>query len=160
MPKEFGRPVPDPRRDSTMDGAPETPTQYKSAFRILLGYAKPHRLTFGLMVVCVLLAIAADLLQPFLVKIAIDDHLMIGDTNYGTLVMISAVYLGLSLTSLLFTYLQNNLLQHAGQSIVATIRKELFEHISKLSMSYFDRMPSGSLITHVSSDTETLNQFF
>jgi ATP-binding cassette, subfamily B, multidrug efflux pump len=60
----------------------------------------------------------------------------------------------------LFTYLQNNLLQFAGQSIVARIRKQLFEHITKLSMSYFDKTPSGSLITHVSSDTEALNQFF
>ena len=52
------------------------------------------------------------------------------------------------------------MLQFAAQSIVAKIRKDLFGHISKLSMSYFDRVPSGSLITHVSSDTETLNQFF
>ncbi|MEK8132307.1 ABC transporter ATP-binding protein [Paenibacillus filicis] len=140
--------------------ASEGPAKYSSAFRVLFSYAKPHRLTFILMVACALLAIAADLFQPYLVKIAIDDHLMIGDTNYGTLVIISAIYLGLSLTGLLFTYLQNNLLQFAGQSIVARIRKELFEHISKLSMSYFDRVPSGSLITHVSSDTETVNQFF
>lgn len=160
MSKAFGRSVPNPRGDSTLESAPGTQTKYKSAFRVLLGYAKPHRVTFALMVVCALLAIAADLFQPFLVKIAIDDHLMSGDTNYGTLVVISAVYLGLSLSSLLFTYLQNNLLQHAGQSIVAKIRKELFEHISKQSMSYFDRVPSGSLITHVSSDTETLNQLF
>jgi ATP-binding cassette, subfamily B, multidrug efflux pump len=138
----------------------EGPAKYRSAFRVLFVYAKPHRLTLALMVACAILAIAADLLQPYLVKIAIDDHLMIGDTNYGTLVMISAIYLGLSLGGLLFTYLQNNLLQYAGQSIVAHIRKELFEHISKLSMSYFDRVPSGSLITHVSSDTETINQFF
>ncbi|WP_235941313.1 ABC transporter ATP-binding protein [Paenibacillus puerhi] len=140
--------------------AVEAPTRYKSAFRVLFSYATPHRKTFFLMIACTLLAIAADLFQPYLVKVAIDDHLMIGDTNYGTVVIISAIYLGLSLTGLLFTYLQNNLLQIAGQSIVARIRKELFEHISKLSMSYFDRVPSGSLITHVSSDTETVNQFF
>ncbi|SDD39966.1 ATP-binding cassette, subfamily B [Paenibacillus sp. UNCCL117] len=138
----------------------EAPTKYRSAFRVLFSYAKPHRRTFALMIVCTLLAIAADLFQPYLVKIAIDDHLMAGDTNYVTLVIICAIYLGLSLTGLLFTYLQNNLLQYAGQSIVARIRKELFEHITKQSMSYFDRMPSGSLITHVSSDTETINQFF
>ena len=60
---------------------------------------------------------------------------------------------------MVFTYLQNNLSQKAGQSIVASIRKRLFAHISKLSMSYFDKVPSGALITHVSSDTEAINQF-
>ncbi len=74
--------------------------------------------------------------------------------------MICAIYLALSLSSFVFTYLQSNLLQHIGQSIVARIRNQLFGHIMKQSMRYFDRMSSGSLITHVSSDTEALNQFF
>jgi ATP-binding cassette, subfamily B, multidrug efflux pump len=132
----------------------------KSSSRSLFSYTKPHRRTFFFVFCCTLLAIAADLLQPYLVKIAIDDNLLIGKNDYSSLLIICAVYLGLSVSSFLFTYLQNNLLQFAGQSIIARIRKDLFKHISKLSMSFFDRMPSGSLITHVSSDTETLNQFF
>ncbi|SFL21580.1 ATP-binding cassette, subfamily B [Paenibacillus sp. 1_12] len=139
---------------------PKASKAYKSAFRELSVYAKPHRLTFIIVFFCTVLSIAADLLQPYLVKIAIDEHLMIGKNDYRTLLIICAVYLGLSISSLLFTYLQNNLLQLAGQSIVARIRKDLFRHIFKLSMSYYDRTSSGSLITHVSSDTETLNQFF
>ena len=146
--------------DQKADLGQTSKPQYKSAFRILGAYAKPHRLTFALVVVCTLLAIAAELFQPYLVKIAIDDNLMAGKNDYGSLLLICAVYLGLSLSGLLFTYLQNNLLQYAGQSIVARIRKQLFDHITRLSMSYFDKTPSGSLITHVSSDTEALNQFF
>ena len=76
------------------------------------------------------------------------------------LIMICLLYGVLSISSMFFSYLQNNLLQFAGQSIVAKIRKDLFQHIFKQSMSYYDKTPSGSLITHVSSDTETLNQFF
>ncbi|MFC5447883.1 ABC transporter ATP-binding protein [Paenibacillus aestuarii] len=132
----------------------------KSAFRGLYAYAKPHRLTFAIIVVCTLLGIAADLFQPYLVKIAIDDNLMIGKNDYRSLIIICLIYVGLSIGSLFFSYLQNNLLQFAGQSIVAKIRKDLFSHIFRLSMSFYDRTPSGSLITHVSSDTETLNQFF
>ncbi len=60
----------------------------------------------------------------------------------------------------MFSYLQNNLLQFAGQSIVAKLRKDLFHHISKMSMSYFDKVHRGSLVTNVSSDTETISQFF
>lgn len=131
-----------------------------SAYRGLFQYAKPHARTFLAVFGCIILAIAADLLQPYLVKIAIDDHLTKADPNANMLFLIAGVYLLLSVGGFLFTYLQNNLLQNAAQSIVAAIRKKLFRHITKQSMSYFDRVPSGSLITHVSSDTETINQFF
>ncbi|SFL59546.1 ATP-binding cassette, subfamily B [Paenibacillus sp. 1_12] len=134
--------------------------QYRSAFRILGSYTGAHRFTFVLVVICTIIAISAELFQPYLVKLAIDDNLMAGKNEFGSLLTICIIYFGLSISGLLFTYLQNNLVQYAGQSIVAKIRKQLFEHITKLSMSYFDKTSSGSLITHVSSDTEALNQFF
>lgn len=139
---------------------PEQKPQYISAFRALSGYVRPHIWAFIGVFCCTLIAILSDLLQPFLMKIAIDDNLLAGRNDYKGLLTICAVYLGLSLSSLLFMYLQSNLLQHIGQSIVARVRKQLFGHIMKQSMRYFDRMSSGSLITHVSSDTEALNQFF
>jgi ABC-type multidrug transport system, ATPase and permease components len=146
-------------RKNGVPGKQEKP-EYLSAFRILGSYVRPHRITFAWVIVCTLIAISSELFQPYLVKVAIDDNLLAGRNDYGSLLAICAIYLGLSLSGLVFTYLQNNLLQFAGQSIVARIRKQLFEHITKLSMSYFDKTPSGSLITHVSSDTEAVNQFF
>jgi len=140
--------------------APKPKPKYSSSFRVLFGYMLEHKLTFGLFVVCTLIAIVGEMLQPYLLKLAIDDHLMVGNAQFSSLLLIGGAYLLLSVISLLFSYFQNNLLQKAGQSIVASIRKRLFHHISKLSMSYFDRVPSGSLITHVSSDTEAVNQFF
>ncbi|RIX53147.1 ABC transporter ATP-binding protein [Paenibacillus nanensis] len=139
---------------------PKAKPKYISTFRALSGYMKEHRLTFAGFIACTLVAIAAELLQPYLLKIAIDDNLMVGKNDYSSLMLICGTYFALSISAFLFSYLQNNLLQKAGQSIVASIRKRLFEHITKLSMSYFDRVPSGSLITHVSSDTEAINQFF
>ncbi|MFB5674251.1 ABC transporter ATP-binding protein [Paenibacillus terreus] len=131
-----------------------------SAFRAILSYARPHAWTFTAIALCSLLGISADLLQPYLVKIVIDDHLAAGRNDIGFLVGISLVYFVLAAVSFAFTYLQNNLLQYVGQSIVARIRKDLFGHISRLSMSFFDRFHIGSLVTNVSSDTETISQFF
>jgi ATP-binding cassette subfamily B multidrug efflux pump len=139
---------------------PKAKPKYISTFRALSGYMKEHRLTFAGFIFCTFIAIAAELLQPYLVKIAIDDNLMAGKNDYRSLLLLCGIYFGLSLASFAFAYLQNNLLQNAGQSIVASIRKRLFRHITSQSMSYFDRVPSGSLITHVSSDTEAINQFF
>ncbi|WP_246427732.1 ABC transporter ATP-binding protein [Paenibacillus phyllosphaerae] len=139
---------------------PEQKPQYVSAFRALSVYIKPHRWSFIAVFCCTLIAILTELLQPYLMKIAIDDNLLAGKNDYRGLIVIAVIYLGLSLSTLVFSYIQNNLLQNVGQSIVARIRKQLFDHIMKQSMGYFDRTSSGSLITHVSSDTEALNQFF
>ncbi|MBD2865502.1 ABC transporter ATP-binding protein [Paenibacillus oceani] len=158
MPKEKA----DPSKPAEETASPYNASKEdrQAAFRAMLAYAKPFRLRFALIFLCTLLAIAADLLQPYLVKIAIDDNLMAGKNDFGMLLVICGIYLFFVIMGLVFTYLQNNMLQYVGQNIVARIRKELFEHISKLSMSFFDRFPNGSLVTHVSSDTETLNQFF
>lgn len=139
---------------------PKEKPKYRSSFRVLSGYMLEHKYTFLAFTICTLIAIGGELLQPYLLKLAIDDHLMAGQAEFRSLLLIGGLYLLLSITSLLFSYISNNLLQKAGQSIVASIRKRLFKHITKLSMSYFDRVPSGSLITHVSSDTEAVNQFF
>ncbi|MFC4100195.1 ABC transporter ATP-binding protein [Paenibacillus xanthanilyticus] len=141
-------------------GRQDEKPQYISAFKALSGYVKPHRWALAGVMVCTVVAILSELLQPYLMKIAIDDNLLAGKNDFRGLLLICAVYLGLSVSSFVFAYLQNNLLQQIGQSIVARIRKQLFGHIMKQSMGYFDRMSSGSLITHVSSDTEALNQFF
>lgn len=115
---------------------------------------------FVLIFFCSLLGIAAELSQPYLIKIAIDDHLAIGNTELRFLIYIAVLYLVLSIISFIFTYIQNNLLQFTGQSIVASLRRDLFKHITRMSMSFFDRRHSGSLVTNVSSDTETISQFF
>ncbi|WP_054955656.1 ABC transporter ATP-binding protein [Paenibacillus dakarensis] len=132
----------------------------KSAFRAILSYGRPHRLAFVGIFFCSLLGIAAELSQPYLIKIVIDDHLAIGNTEIRFLMQVALIYLALSIISFIFTYIQNNLLQYTGQSIVASLRKDLFKHITKMSMSFFDRRHSGSLVTNVSSDTETISQFF
>ncbi|MFC0213089.1 ABC transporter ATP-binding protein [Paenibacillus chartarius] len=137
-----------------------TAQERKEAFRHIFAYGKPHRWTFALVCVCAVLAILADLLQPYLVKVVIDDHLMEGRTDMSLLWLVGGAYAALALISLLFTYWQNNLLQHIGQNIVAKLRKDLFGHIQKLSMSFFDRTPIGSLVTNESSDTESISQFF
>ncbi|MCU6790550.1 ABC transporter ATP-binding protein/permease [Paenibacillus sp. WQ 127069] len=60
----------------------------------------------------------------------------------------------------LLSYLQSNLLQYTGQRIIFNIRDMLFKHLSRMSMSYFDRNPVGRLVVRVTQDTEALNQLY
>ncbi|WP_166240612.1 ABC transporter ATP-binding protein [Paenibacillus turpanensis] len=62
--------------------------------------------------------------------------------------------------SSLLSYRQSNLLQYTGQDIIYRIRKQVFDHVSKLSMSFFDRNPVGRLVVRVTHDTESLNQLY
>ena len=77
----------------------------QASFRSLAVYAKPHRLTFLAVIVCALLGIAADLFQPYLVKIAIDDNLMIGKNDFNALIMICLLYGVLSISQHVFQLL-------------------------------------------------------
>lgn len=60
----------------------------------------------------------------------------------------------------LLSYVQGNLLQFTGQTIIFNIRQQLFGHLSRMSMSYFDRNPVGRLVVRVTQDTEALNQLY
>jgi len=147
--------------DERPSGEPPQPTLHRRrAIRALLGYARPHRRKFLLGFLCTFLAIAADLLQPVIVKTAIDDTIPLGSSGIPVLIGLGAAYALLAVVGFGFSYLQSNLLQRAGQAIVAQLRKDLFRHITSQSMSFFDRHPIGSLVTNESSDTETINQFF
>lgn len=150
----------EPDKDQTSSAYEASPEDRKLAFRTMLGYARPHRKTFLFVFICTFFAIGADLMQPYLVKIAIDDHVLTGDHGVSTLLKLAGAYLLLAALSFVFSYIQANLLQRVGQSIVGQLRKDLFRHIQRQSMAFFDRISSGSLVTNVSSDTETINQFF
>lgn len=137
-----------------------TPEQRRKAFAALLAYAKPHRKAFLAVFGFAFLAISADLLQPFLIKYAIDEKVLFGVHGPSILLGLALAYLALEAVSGVFSYWQANLLQRAGQSIVALLRKDLFKQITRQSMSFFDRNSAGGLVTNESSDTETINQFF
>ncbi|AEI42197.1 ABC transporter ATP-binding protein [Paenibacillus mucilaginosus] len=80
--------------------------------------------------------------------------------DYRGFLELGAVFLAAVLGSALLGYLQSNLLQYTGQTIIFNIRQQLFHHLSRMSMSYFDRNPVGRLVVRVTQDTESLNQLY
>lgn len=126
----------------------------------LLPYAKPFRLTFIGVMGLVIIFNATNVLQPWLVKVAIDRDLSTVNPNVRGLLFISLLYVGSVVVGVVSNYFQIIMLQFSGQSIIRTIRLELFRHIERQSMSFFDTNAIGRLVTNVSSDTETVSQFF
>ena len=126
--------------------------------RRLIGYLKPHQRA-----ICVVLALlpciaGARLAQPYIVKIAIDTHIVAGDLS--GLTELALVFLALIFGESLFTYAEVYLLQKVGQEVMSEIRRQLFTHLQKLSLSFFDRTATGGLVTRLTSDVEVLGEMF
>jgi len=73
---------------------------------------------------------------------------------------ISIIFLLTILSSFLLNYIQVYILNYTGQKIIYNMRQELFAHIQKLSLSFFDRNPVGRLVTRVTNDMENLNEMY
>lgn len=131
-----------------------------SALSILLPHLKRHRLRLAAILGLIVVVVGIDLAQPILVQIAIDRFLFIENPDFGSISLMAAFYLGVVLFAFGLSYVQDIFLQATGQRIVRDIRSSLFRHILGLSVKYFDRNPSGRIITNLVSDTEALNNFF
>ncbi|WP_028987512.1 ABC transporter ATP-binding protein [Thermicanus aegyptius] len=73
---------------------------------------------------------------------------------------IALLFLGILLLGILLNYMQTRLLLSTGQKIIYDIRQELFAHVERLSLSFFDKNPVGRLVTRVTNDVEALNDMF
>jgi ATP-binding cassette subfamily B protein len=101
---------------------------------------------------------AAKLAQPYLIKVAIDSHIVAGKME--GLPSLALLYLLLILGDGLLTFLEVYILQYLGQRVMLDLRMELFSHVQRLSASFFDRTPTGSLVTRLTSDVEVLGEMF
>jgi len=139
---------------------PEMAIKFKAALDILLPYLKKYRFRMAWVFLLVILVVCIDLVQPIIVKEAIDKHISIPHPDMGSIALMTGIYFIVVLVGFGITYYQNILLQETGQSIIKQIRTDLFRHLQGLSLKYFDRNASGRIITNVVSDTEALNNFF
>jgi len=129
--------------------------------RLLLRFVRYLRPYIWLVVTVLLilpLTTAAKLAQPWLIKLAIDNHIVKGDL--AGLPVFALYFLLLITAESLLSFLEVWLLQYLGQRVMQDIRIELFTHVQRLSTSFFDRTPTGSLVTRLTSDVEVLGEMF
>jgi ATP-binding cassette subfamily B protein len=102
--------------------------------------------------------IAADLIGPILFQRAVDGPLADGD--YPRLVRHALLFAASIACTGLFEFLYSWTTNRAGQQIILDLRMELFGHLQRLSLSFFDRNPVGRLIVRITNDIENLNELF
>ena len=124
----------------------------------LLGYTRAYWIWMIFAVLMIIIAAFLETLGPYLIKVAVDSHIIPGD--YPGLQTIVIVYLGVLLGNFVIRYFQILLTQYIGQRIIYDLRNQIFRHLQELHQQYFDRNPVGRLMTRVTSDVEALNQMF
>lgn len=126
--------------------------------RRLIAYIRPYWKMVVTASVLSLLVALLTLTGPKIVQITIDDYIMQGDTE-GILYW-SLVYLLVTILTFVLEYGREWTTAYVGQKAMFDLRQDIFGHLQKLSLPYFDRHPVGRVMTRVTSDVAALNEMF
>jgi ATP-binding cassette, subfamily B, multidrug efflux pump len=126
--------------------------------RRLLKYVAPYKLLVAGALVLLLIEGALQLAGPLLTRHVIDVALPKRDT--GAIMSATILFAITLVAQFVCSFGEAMLTNRLGQSVMRDLRMQIFSHLQRLSISFFDRNPAGRLITRVTSDVETLNELF
>jgi ATP-binding cassette, subfamily B, multidrug efflux pump len=138
----------------------------------LLTYLRPYTWQVAVALMAIVMKAGADVLGPYLTKVAVDKYLAHSVTSHSFLdrwlnsaplvgiAQIAAIYVGLQLFSFLLEFLQTYYMQWAGQKVMFDLRSQIFRHLQRMHIGFFDKNPVGRLVTRVTSDVDALNEMF
>lgn len=129
----------------------------------LLGYVlKDYKLRFAGVFVCILVSSIASISVSLSLKFLLDDFIipLIGkqNPNYTELYRAMAVLGTIFLCGVIATFIYSRLMVYIGQGVLKKVRDEMFEHMQKLPIRYFDQNTNGSIMSLYTNDTDTLRQ--
>src|SRR6059036_1509418 len=126
--------------------------------RRLLAYLRPYWRQVAIALVAIVAGAAAQLAQPYLIKLAIDRHIATG--RLDGLDRLAVIYLLILIGAFGAEYLQTWTMQLTGQRIMFDLRMAIYGHLQRLDLKFYDRNPVGRLMTRVTSDVDVLNDLF
>ena len=135
--------------------------------RRLLQYMKPYRWRVVLALALVAIVTPLELAPPWIFQKAIDNnfvpamkHLIPESKAWAGIIFLSLLFFAVLGFDFLAQYVQIRIMQRVGQETMYDMRREIFGHMQRLPMSYFDRNPVGRLVTRVTTDVDALNDLF
>ncbi len=126
--------------------------------RRLLGYLRPYRLSALGALSAIIGGAVLQLAQPYLMKVAIDTYIAKG--NLAGMNRIALLFLAILVGSFLLEFAQTWVLQLVGQRIMYDLRMQIYRHLQRLDVAFYDRNPVGRLMTRVTTDVDVLNDLF
>jgi ATP-binding cassette subfamily B protein len=141
--------------------------------RRLMTYLSPYSLQVALALAAIVLKAGADVLGPYLTKTAIDKYLsaraggghsfldrFLSPQPMVGIAQISGMFLSVLLLGFVFEFTQTYLMQWTGQKVMFDLRSQLYRHLQRMDISFFDKNPVGRLVTRVTTDVDALNEMF
>jgi ATP-binding cassette subfamily B protein len=141
--------------------------------RRLLRYLGPYTLQVGLALAAIVLKAGADVLGPYLTMTAIDKYLtanaggshsfldrFLSPEPMVGIAQVSGLFLSVLLLGFLFEFTQTYMMQWTGQKVMFDLRSQLYRHLQRMDISFFDKNPVGRLVTRVTTDVDALNEMF
>jgi len=119
---------------------------------------RPWRVRVTGVALFVLAAASFELVPPFIVRVIVDDHLVVGQSK--GLLFLAVLYLGASAAVQVMTFLYSYLAATVAQSVLSDLRVRVFAHLQRTSIGRLDRMPTGDIISRCTADVETLDVVF
>lgn len=126
--------------------------------RRLLAYLRPYWVQVLIALGAIVGASLLQLAQPYLMKVAIDDHIAQG--SMAGLDRLALLFLAVLVGSFALEYVQTWTLQNTGQRIMYDMRMQIYRHLQRIDVQYYDRNPVGRLMTRVTTDVDVLNELF
>jgi ATP-binding cassette, subfamily B, multidrug efflux pump len=140
--------------------------------RRLLTYLRPYRWQVVLALAAIILKAGLDVLGPYLTKTAIDKYLARAAGSHSLLdrwlssqpvkgiAQLSALYVGTLVLTFFFEFLQTYYMQWTGQMVMFDLRSQIFRHLQRMHIGFYDKNPVGRLVTRVTTDVDALNEMF
>jgi ATP-binding cassette subfamily B multidrug efflux pump len=140
--------------------------------RRLLTYLRPYRWQVTIAIAAIILKSGADVLGPYLVKVAVDRYLApvpsaasglwswLSPSPLHGVAQISTIYLGLLILTFVLEFLQTYFMQWTGQQVMFDLRSQIFRHLQRMHVGFYDKNPVGRLVTRVTTDVDALNEMF
>lgn len=135
--------------------------------RRLWVYVRPYRALFLGALGLALATVVVDLISPLLTQFAVDRfidpvggaRLSAGDRANGVFV-VAVAYVAVLMVGFIFRYVEEFLVSVLGQRVMYDLRSVMFDHLQRLSLSFFDHNPVGRLMTRITNDVDSLNDLF
>ena len=139
----------------------------------LLTYLRPYKWYVIFALVAIVIKAGADVLGPYLVKVAVDKYLApspnaihpildrwLSSEPFAGITQIALFYLMLLGGGFVLEFAQTYLMQWTGQRVMFDLRSQIFRHLQRMHVGFFDRNPVGRLVTRVTTDVDALNELF
>jgi ATP-binding cassette, subfamily B, multidrug efflux pump len=141
------------------DDDPVAPQTYDwKLFVRLLAYLRPYKKEVAAAFLLIVAMAGLDLVGPYLTKVAIDRYISMGDA--GGLARVALLFFLALLAAFAVRFVQTMLMQMTGQRIMQDMRRQIFAHLQRLHVAYFDKHPVGRLMTRVTTDVDAVNELF